>query len=356
MTDQRLRLLHVIDGLTRGGAETLLVAIINNLPEHEHHLICLSDNAPLEVGLPSYCHLTKLGFKKKTDSFRIIRFIRKYISEHKVDIVHSHLVMANIISRLATPKHIPLFNSLHNLNGKKIFNSNFGWQRLAEKFTYKKRHHLIAVSQAVLDDYNQYIGVKGKATVLYNFVDDRFFADRPHIATIDKTLRMVAVGTLKEQKNYEFLINAFKELPENVTLDIYGDGPLKPGISSMIKESNVAVILKGVRTDIEKVLPQYDLYVMSSQFEGHPIALLEAMACGMPALVSDIPVLREATGGKGLFFSLNDTKEFITNVNAILEGKIDLSTFAVHNLSHANEVARKSNYLRTLIELYRSNN
>jgi hypothetical protein len=78
------------------------------------------------------------------------------------------------------------------------------------------------------------------------------------------------------------------------------------------------------------------------------------MACGMPALVSDIPVLREATGGTGLFFTLADTKEFTNSVNAILAGKIDLSAYAVHNLKHANDVARKSNYLRTIIEIYRS--
>jgi glycosyltransferase involved in cell wall biosynthesis len=354
MSAKALKLLHVIDGLTRGGAETLLVSIINNLPEHEHHLICLSDNAPLEVDLPAYCHFTKLGFKKKTDTIRLVKFIRNYISVHKIEIVHSHLVMANIISRLATPRHIPLFNSLHNLNGKKIFKSPLSWQRLAEKLTYKKRHNIIAVSQAVLDDYNHYIGVKGSAIVLYNFVDDRFFANEPQIKKIGNTLRLVAVGNLKEQKNYGFLINAFKGLPKNITLDIYGDGPLKPEIAKLIEESGAPITLKGIRRDIQNVLPEYDLYVMSSHFEGHPIALLEAMACGMPALVSDIPVLREATGGTGLFFTLADTNEFTNSVNAILAGKIDLSAYAVHNLKHANDVARKSNYLRTIIEIYRS--
>lgn len=350
-----LKLLHVIDGLTRGGAETLLVSIINNLPEHEHHLICLSDDAPLEVNLPAYCHFTKLGFTAKKDTYRLIKFIRAYIAKHEIQIVHSHLVMANIISRLATPRSVPLFNSLHNLNGKKIFKSTFSWQRLAEKFTYKKRHHLVAVSKAVLDDYDQYIGVKGQATVLYNFVDDRFFAESASTKPISDPLRLVAVGNLKEQKNYEFLVRAVSELKGKVTLDIYGGGPLKDAISDQITSSAAPAEMKGIHTDIQKLLPGYDLYVMSSHFEGHPVALLEAMACGMPALVSDIPVLREATGGKGLFFSLGDTREFKDQINAIISGKTDLASYARHNLQHANEVARKSNYLRTLIELYRSN-
>ena len=349
-----MRILHIIDSLGRGGAETLLVTVINNLPDFDHHVISLSENTTLSTDITTSCQITKLNFKTKLDTWRSTRFIRKYIQQNEIQVVHSHLVMANIISRLATPRTVPLFNSLHSLNGSRLFSRKFSWQRVVEKLTYKKRHHLIAVSKTVLNDYNEFVGVKGEATVLYNFVDDRFFADKPKMDQPTNQLRLVAVGSLKEQKNFEFVIDAFPGLPKIVSMDIYGDGPLKNLLLKRIEEHSVPVALKGVRTDIYDVLPQYDLFVMSSNIEGHPVALLEAMACGMPTIVSKIPVLIEATGGKGLYFSLANSDEFLELIGKIIEGNINLSDYASHNLSHANKIARKSMYLSTLTQLYKS--
>ena len=69
--------------------------------------------------------------------------------------VHSHLVLANLLARLATPSQVPLFNSLHNLNGEKIFFRRWSLATILEKLFYRKDHHLIAVSKAVLDDYQK---------------------------------------------------------------------------------------------------------------------------------------------------------------------------------------------------------
>lgn len=339
-----------------GGAERLLVETIKLLPGHEHHLVCLSDTTSdiLRKEIPSSCHFQQLGFKSKMDSLRMIRFLRRYIAKNNIQVVHSHLIMSNIFSRLATPRNIPLFNSLHNLNGNKIFGKSYGWQRITEKMTYRKKHHLIAVSKAVLDDYDHYIGIKGPSTVLYNFVGDRFFASQPKTNFSKDALRMVAVGKLKEQKNYPFLINAVRRMPAGVSLDIYGEGPLHDVLSGLIEGAGDRIKLKGSSGNLERVIPQYDLYVMSSFYEGHPIALLEAMACGMPTLVSDIPVLREATGGTGLFFSLDSEEELIGKVKEIIDGRIDLAPLAKHNLEFANKIGRKDQYLDALENLYLS--
>jgi len=349
------KILHIIDSLAVGGAERLLVSVINNLPEFEHHLVILSDKADLLPELDPGCRVTKLGFRSKKDSFRCIRRIRKYIIKQGIEIVHSHLVMANIFARLAAPRGIPVFNSLHNLNGEKLFSTGFSWQRIVEKRTYRKKHHIIAVSQQVLDDYKKFIGIKGRATVLHNFVDNRFFAAAPRKANLPGPLRTIAVGSFKPQKNYPFLVEAFRRLPAGITLDIYGDGPLKKEIEAKIREYGVTNIrLRGIHQQVEHVFRDYDLYIMSSTMEGHPIALLEAMAAGMPVLVSDIPVLREATNNHSLYFNLDSTDDFIRKISDIAAGKTDLDHYAAYNLDYAGRIARKDHYLERLRKLYLS--
>ncbi len=349
------RVLHVIDSLTIGGAEKLLVEVVNSMNGFEHHIISLSDKNDLEGEINNECKVLKLGFKSKKDIFRCVKKIRRYINENRIEIVHSHLVMANVIARLASPRNIKVFNSLHSLIGETHFSDRFSWQRVVEKCTYRSRHHLIAVSKHVLKDYQRHIGVKGKAEVLNNFVGDKFFAETYQKTDARNGLKMIAVGSLKPQKNYDFLLQAFKYLSESITLDIFGDGPLRSELEQTIDLYGINnVRLRGIGTHMEAKIKEYDLYVMSSIAEGHPIALLEAMALGMPVIISDIPVLREATGDFSLYFSLSNSKEFVNKITDIAEGKVDLNRYAEYNLAYAKKIGNKENYLIRLGNLYNS--
>lgn len=347
-----MRIIHIIDTLGTGGAERLLVGVIKNTPQWEHHVITLADEGSLRHELPPNCRYQSLGFRSKLDIWRCCRFIRKYIREKQINLVHSHLVMSHLVARLSTPRNVRLINSLHNLNGEKLFRRPFSIPTLLEKLTYKKRHLIMAVSQAVLDDYNKFIGVKGKAFVLHNFVEDRFFSDMPKAWHAGGKLKLIAVGTLKDQKNYQFLIRAMASAPQGVSLDIYGDGPLRSSLEKEIKALASPVRLMGNHQAIHAVLRDYDLYVMSSLHEGHPIALVEAMASGLAALVSDIPVLHEAMGDGGLYFGLGDPGDLLTKIRQIFEGQIDLNKYANYNWKLAQSTARKQQYLEKLTEVY----
>lgn len=115
---------------------------------------------------------------------------------------------------------------------------------------------------------------------------DRFEGER------DK--RIVAVGRLNKQKNFTLLIDAFAEFSKTHTdrvLEIYGEGALEDKIRAYINERELQdkVVLKGFCKDVHEQILSAEMFVMSSDFEGMPNALLEALALGLPCISTDCP-------------------------------------------------------------------
>lgn len=349
----RKKILHIIESLTVGGAERLLMGMLRDLKDWENHLIILQDPETLKSELPADIFFTNLHITGWMQVFTRAGEIRKYIKAHKIDIVHSHLYRANIMARLATPKPIPLINSIHAISSLASYKVRKETLWL-EKLTYRKRHHILAVSNEVLKDFDQWVGLKGKGTVLYNFIEDRFFKAPKKKQYRTEPLKLVAVGNLRHQKNYPYLVEAFRQIPNNVELDIYGEGHMREELQSSIDKYNLNIRLCGIRSDMENVLHEYDLFVMTSFYEGQPVALLEATVCGLPALLSDVPVLREIGGNNAIFVDIKDTKDFARKINDIQNNKYNLEALAKNGYVAIAEFASQKNYIDKLKKIYNS--
>ena len=348
------KLLHIIESLGVGGAEQLLVGIINGLEGYEHHLIILNSPDDLRSKIHREHSFLNLQAKRKIDLLLAIRKVKRYIKENGIDIVHSHLYNANILARLAVPRKIPLFNSIHAVSSQAAYQVN-KLTLYIEKFTYRKRHNIIAVSNEVLNDLKKHISVKGAATVLHNFIDERFFAKEPKKIFSANGLKLVAVGNLRYQKNYPFLLEAFKKLPASVTLDIYGEGTMRAQLQKDIDANKLPVRLCGLTDNLPELLPAYDAFVMSSFFEGQPLSLLEAMAAGLPAILADIPVLKEVAGNDALYFDIGNPNSFCNTIQSVLDGDVNLKTIAEASHKKVNSFAHKDQYFERLNELYHKN-
>jgi glycosyltransferase involved in cell wall biosynthesis len=347
----KTNVLHIIDTLGIGGAEKVMIGTVNSLPELQHHVVYLKGSEDLACHLPLSCKIRKLRYQDKIDIFRAAIELRKYIRKNNIRIVHSHLFMATLIARMACPKDVKLFTTIHSLPSKNYF-SRSPFAKWMEKITYRKRHHIIAICNEVFDDYNSCIRVKGPYTILYNYVEDHYHTQGYRKMSFTDTLRLVAVGNLKPAKNYGYLVEAFRKMPSNVHLDIFGSGPLQRQLQTEIEEYKLNIRLCGVREDIHNVLPRYDAFIMSSIFEGQPISLLEAMACGMPAILSDIPVLREATNNQAVFYDLNNVDDLVKKVESIARHEVDLDVYAKAGFERVRKIANKENYMTMLRKLY----
>ena len=313
------KVIHFIFNLGRGGAETITVGVANELHEYENIVVTLF---PMDhFGAELRCDkLICLNLKSLFAlPFSIFKF-RKVIKAEKPDIVHTHLFWPTIIARLSVPKRIPLITTIHAFIATSVEYKRW-YIRWLDKFTYRFRKSIIAAdASGALNEYFSFLKLKPyKAFTLYTFVDTGRF----NIANVkpkepSPVFRTISVGALRLQKNYSYLINAFAQMKDlNIELHIYGTGDLQQQLQEQIDRTGAKIILKGEEKSIEKLIPLYDLYIMSSSFEGFSLSVLEAMAMGMPLLLSDISSFREQADGIADFFSLTDVNDPVKKITAI---------------------------------------
>ena len=317
-------IVHIIDNMARGGAETMLANVIRQLPEYNNIIVTLYPENEFGKELnaiPIPCLHLRSHFQIPLAAIQLRRFIRK----NKVDIVHSHLLWSTVVARLGTPKKIPLITTIHTYAASAIEYSKW-YMRLLEKFTYGiRKSTIISVANVSLQAYFNVLGIKPtNAYILHTFADTSIFNNSNNYkkTASTKTFRLVTVGNLKEAKNYFFLLNAFKNLQQqNISLDIYGKGQLDVPMQKMIDEYGLNVTLKGQVANAPEIIKNYDLFVMSSIYEGFSISVLEAMALGMPLLLSDIASFREQCEDTAVYFNLKDSNDFITKLLALINDR-----------------------------------
>jgi glycosyltransferase involved in cell wall biosynthesis len=305
------KIIHFIYNLGRGGAETMTVRVIKELPEYEHIVVTLfpgnNFGDELQCSKLICINLSSLLFLP----VGIIKF-RRIIKKEQPHLVHTHLLWPTFAARVAVPRKIPLITTIHAFIATSVEYQHW-YIRFLDKLTYMIRKNIIVVvARGAMEEYFSFLKQKPyKAYTLYTFVDvDRFRLQHTSSEKKQDTFRMVAVGALRLQKNYMYLVDAMSLLKDkNIELDIYGIGNLQDELQQQIKNTGAKVFLKGEVNNIEQIVPQYDLFVMASTFEGFSLSVLEAMAMQMPLLLSDNPSFREQCEDNAWYFSLSDVND-----------------------------------------------
>jgi len=333
------KIVHFIFNLARGGAETMMIRVIKELPEYEHVVVTLFPGNKFgdELQCKKWICLNINSLVALPLAF--FKF-RRLVKREKPDLVHTHLFWPTFVARFSVPKKIPLITTIHAF----IATSGeykYWYIRFLDKLSYKYRAGIIiVVAKGALEEYFSFLNLKPhKAYTLYTFVDvDRFNILHAPEKKNTGTFKMIAVGALRLQKNYPYMINAMSLVKDkNIELDIYGTGDLGNELQALIDKTGAKVNLKGEVNNIEQVIPQYDLFVMSSTYEGFSLGILEAMALRMPLLLSDIASFREQCEDNAWYFSLTDVQDAAAKI-------VSLSTVGKDKLFEKAEAGR----LRTI--------
>ncbi|MGI6285991.1 glycosyltransferase [Neomoorella humiferrea] len=297
--------MFIITGLNYGGAEMQLVRLAIQLKARGWKVMVVSMLLPVAyveelkaAGIP----VTSLGMRRGVPDPRALFRLARILRRERPQVVHSHMVHANILARLVRPlvKVPVLVCTAHS------FDEGGHYRELAYRFTDFLCDLTTQVSHAGLERYVRVGAVpRPKIRFVPNGVDIERFRPNPearvrlrHELNFDNAFVWLAVGRFEEAKDYPNMLRAFAKVlrsGKNAILLIAGQGTLKDEAESLALELGIArsVRFLGVRQDVPDLMNAADAYVMSSAWEGMPMVLLEAGAVGLPVVATDVGGNRE---------------------------------------------------------------
>ncbi|HDM8209785.1 TPA: glycosyltransferase [Vibrio campbellii] len=304
-----MRVLHIISKLDAGGIEKWLLDLSKSDDKHEHYVLCISgekgcwhEKVERKFTYPNIKH-GKVSFLSN---------LRRFVIEHKFDIVHSHLYrFSSIISlaliginkRMVCHSHNDKRTLYHNAN--KISAASIYGVVSKLLFNLLRSTNIAASRDAGEDLFGGH-----NFTVIRCGLDFNKSIENAPRRFNDNRIKVLTIGSLTKQKNHEFLIRIFanKEL-ENYDLDIIGEGELRGSLEKIIDELGLheRVNLLGIVNNPIGNIKSYDKFVFPSLYEGLGLALIEAQSTGIPCIISDtVPLDADIVLGNIKRVSLTD--------------------------------------------------
>lgn len=312
--------------LMQGGAERVISILSKKMIENGIKInILLYHDKPVFYDIDSRVKITVVERETKSDNvIKNIVWMRKYFSQN-ADVVISFLAPFNILAILS---HFGLKSKIvvADRNDPRYVPSNFLVRKLRD-FLY-----CFADGIVVQTSHNQkYFGgtVKKKSVVIYNPVD---LKDRAGEALrTQKENEIVSVGRLMPQKNQLMLLNAFArihaEYPE-YKLIIYGEGSSREILEREIENLNLSgcVSLPGTSKKVFDDIAGAKMFVLSSDYEGMPNALIEAMCLGLPCISTKVSGATDLirNGENGVLVEIGDVNGLYLAMKSLIEN-IELS-------------------------------
>jgi glycosyltransferase involved in cell wall biosynthesis len=237
--------------------------------------------------------------------------LKEIIDRNRIDIVNCQLEKTMPVGVMAAKcsRRKPLvFTIIHGLVGGM---DNRLSRKLTNFFYYRHLDGIICVSDSIKDDViraNYRFDHRKVNSVQNGLVYDRFMitlsraeARSQVLPNGGKRFWFGTVGRLVEKKNHKNLLLALSEVVKirrDCALLIAGNGPLERPLQEMVSSLNLQdyVFFLGKRSDVPEILKALDVFLFPTYREGLPLALLEAMASGLPVIASDIPVVKEVFG------------------------------------------------------------
>ena len=326
----------LIPGLDRiGGAEQQVILLATGLRQRgwKVTVVALSgtgDRAADELHAAGVAFLS-LGMRKGlADPRGWIRFHR-WLKKQAPDVVHAHLPHAAWLSRWSRlAAHVPvLVDTLHS-----SATGTLG-RRLGYRWSNWIPDRVTAVSQAVADAHRSASMVtKEKLAMLPNGVD--VVAWRPDAAAriasrrefgLGEEFLWFAAGRLEPVKDYPTLLQAFAKTCDDSRLVIAGSGPLREELARLAATLNLEHRIRflGFEPEVRRWMQAADGFVLSSRWEGLPIGLLEAAACALPAVATDVPGTHEviADGHTGWLTQPGDAAALGEAMNRMMQTPLE---------------------------------
>ena len=307
------KILFLIHDLHQGGAEKVLVNLVNNMDPKQFDItvMALFGGGVNEQFLKPHIHFRAVFPKMFPGNSHVMKLLspkqwhKLCVKEH-YDIEVSYLEgpAARVISG-CQDEATTLVSWIHvEQHTMKKLAASFRSEQEAWD-CYARFDQTICVSEYVKNDFCSILDFAKPCQVLYNTVESdkilEMSADSTPELIDDGKLRLVAVGTLKESKGYDRMLRIVKKLDDNdypVHLYILGEGPQHKALEQVVQDNNLgeAVTFLGYNTNPYKYVAKCDLFVCASFAEGFSTAATEALIVGTPVCTVEVSGMKEMLG------------------------------------------------------------
>lgn len=321
----------VIHSLSSGGAERVVTTLSNELVTSYRVVIITLidlppfytlDNRVLVVPCVQKLKPSTSIFSALISNFKLIGRIRFLLLKHRVDICIGFMTTANVLATIAAKLvRIPIIISERNnpyLEDKIIPRL---W-KILRRISYPHANYVVVQTTIIASYYESFIKSK-KLRIIANPINPEFTIQND----IQRLNVVLNVGRLEEQKRQELLIKAFAAINHrNWELHIIGEGEKKVYLNKLIKKLKMqgSVLLLGQRQDIDKYYLQSKIFVLSSEYEGFPNALMEAMHFGLACISTNCPsgpsdLITDSVNG--FLIPVNNQEELEKRLSQLIENQ-----------------------------------
>lgn len=322
----RKKIAYIITLPDLGGAQSHLYEVMVNIMDYGYEPILITGrdgwltDKLKEKGIP--CHIVPNLVREISliHDFKVVKDIKNIIRHECPALVHCHSSKAGIVGRIAAHCcHIPVVFTAHGWafteGVSPLKRTLYTWiENMAGYWTDK----IICVS-----DYDRNLGIKrlpkhkDKMITIHNCIPDipelvRDFQQYP----VGEVIHIIVVARFSPQKKTMQILHLLRKMLDaemKLTVTFVGDGPQLKMAKELSKQLNLGknVFFLGARTDVPRLLPKYDLFLLLSNWEGFPISILEAMRAGLPVIASNVGGVKEAIVNKqtGWLVDNNDSVE-----------------------------------------------
>lgn len=329
---KKTKILQVIGGLNRGGAETMLMNIYRQIDAKYEFVFVIytKDDAQHDYEqevLANGNRIIRLALKRVSNPLTFYMDLLKIMKKEQFDCIHCHTLFNSGVAVLAA-KHCGIPIRITHSHSSGIMKKN----NIVNRIYFCISRYLIekntTVQVACDEKSGEYLfGEKFNGTILHNGIDiDKFSPNTPAMTTLHPDLvrtdilKMAAISSFYEVKNHTFMIKIADCLNKrgiDFRLYFVGRGPLENDLRKEIAAYGLEekIIFLGVIDNVHELLPAIDVVLMPSLYEGIPVSLIEAQSSGTPAVISN-RISKDVDLGLDLltFLDINDNYEIWADI------------------------------------------
>jgi len=337
-----MRIIHLASGDLWAGAEVQLFHLAKRLYQNDNVelLVVLLNHGQLEDQLRAQGINVEVIDESIFSGFIIFKKLSVTVGEYNPDIIHTHRLKENVMGGLVALLKRKI--SVRTVHGANEFSSApFSFRRLVfeglDKLSgYFLQKKIIAVSAEMYKSLSKSYP-ESKLEIIENSVDLDYIEFRSmepcHVDMDDKCFHIVFIGRFVSVKRTDIFYDIAKSMSSRDHSKIFqfhmiGDGPLSLEIEKRIEvdKLNDVIHLHGFVSNTAPLLKKMDLLIITSDHEGLPMTLLEAMTLNVPVLTRSIPSVRAVLcdGACGYVLASDEIEAFVSNIEYISNSKRDV--------------------------------